>query len=170
MFGFKKKSYGSMLIEKLGFEDASIALYSFVLSKFNTEDNLIFVAQLAQFVREEFDAASQGNDYSRSFVRNICSNSNWYKGAMGEESEYPIDGHEGPQQAILNIILPMINEDAELAVKLRCHIVEMIYEDYQILMSHQANSPMSAIALANVKKRSDRLQYLVQNGLLNVQS
>ena len=64
----------------------------------------------------------------------------------------------------------MINEDAELAVKLRCHIVEMIYEDYQILMSHQANSPMSAIALANVKKRSDRLQYLVQNGLLNVQS
>ena len=168
MFFAKKKTLGSKLIKKLGFEDASIVLYGIVSSKFRTSDISILVSQMEQFVREEFDAASQGNEYSRSFVEKVCPDSSWYKGAMGEDSEYPIDEEKGPQQTLLIIIIPMINEDAQLAIKLRCKIVEMIYYDYQVLKSSMLDLALPVLSDVDFKTRRERLKYLINSGKANV--
>jgi len=168
IFTPQKETLGSKLINQLGYEDASIVLYGMVSSRFDTNDTYKMVSQMGQFIREEFDAASRGNAYSIAFVNKLCHDSSWYEGAMGEQAEFPIDNPGGPQQTILGIIIPMIHENAELAVKLRCHIVEMIYEDYEVLKSELMNTPRSALfSSESLRKRRERLTYLFQNKLVS---
>lgn len=151
----QQPSFATKLINELGFDDASILLYDLVLRKFNTDIPHILISQMEQFVREEFDAASQVSGYPQNFVKAVCPDSNWYTGAMGETARYPIDGSGGPQQKLLGIILPVINENPELGVKLRCQIVEMIYDDYQALSSIMNSIPGMPISFLDAGKRRE---------------
>lgn len=155
----------SQLIDKVGFEDASIFCYGLITAKLANTNTHIMLAQMSQFIREEFDAASQGNSYSRAFVQKQCPDSSWYRGAMQETPEYPIDETGGPQQAILALTNPIVSENPDLAVKFRCHIVGMIYEDYQLLISSELSKmPISAVAAGDFVRRRERLSYLCKQG------
>lgn len=159
-FRRKKMSFASQLIDKIGFEDASIFCYGLITAKLANTNTHSMLAQMSQFIREEFDAASRGNSYSRTFVQKQCPDSSWYRGAMQEAPEYPIDEAGGPQQAILALTNPVVSENPDLAVKFRCHIVGMIYEDYQLLSSELSNIPISAVAAADFMRRRQRFSYL----------
>lgn len=163
-FSRKKMSLVSQLIDKVGFEDASIFCYGLITAKLANTNTHIMLAQMSQFIREEFDAASQGNSYSRAFVQKQCLDSSWYRGAMQETPEYPIDETGGPQQAILALTNPIVSENPDLAVKFRCHIVGMIYEDYQLISSELSKMPISAVAAADFVRRRERLSYLCKQG------
>lgn len=155
--------FGLKLIKRLGYEDASIALYGLILSRFNRSNADALFLQVSQFVREEFDAASQGNDYSISFVKSICNDPNWYRGAMSENAEIPIDQAGGPQQTLLQIILPIIKIQPDLAIKLRCDITKMFYNDYLLIQSELLQIPCSAFVAGECKKRNERLNFLLRN-------
>ena len=163
-FRRKKMSFVSQLIDKIGFEDASIFCYGLITAKLANTNTHIMLAQMSQFIREEFDAASQGNSYSRTFVQKQCPDSSWYRGAMQETPKYPIDEAGGPQQTLLVLANPMVSENPDLAVKFRCHLVEMIYEDYQLLSSELSNIPISAVAAADFVRRRERVSYLCEQG------
>lgn len=163
VFCRKSKSLVDKLVKDFGYEDASILLYGLVISKFDHSNIHVLFLQTEQFIREEFDAASQGSSYSKQFVNNICSDVGWYEGARKEDAEYPIDEADGPQQTLLSIIIPLINEgNGDFAVKLRCDIVKMIYEDLEILRAELIDAPVSASDGYNFTKRRDRLDYLMK--------
>ena len=154
----QQPSFAIQLINKFGFNDASTILYDMVFRTFNADSQRALLSQMKQFVREEFDAASQARGYASDFVKRVCPNSNWYRGAMGETPRYPIDGDGGPQQTILAIVLPVIHENPELGIKLRCRIVEKIYNDY-----HELSLAMGIIpdeAYEEVREAFDALRNL----------
>lgn len=162
----KENATISDIINKYGFEDASIIFYGLVLAKIINKNDHITLLKIKQFVREEFDAASQGDLSSQNFVEELCPDSSWYKGAMFESPEYPIDEAGGPQQTLLGIIIPLMHENTKLGVKLRCHIVEMLYDDYKIFNSAMLNLQVSSSAVRNFKNRRERLEYLLKNNVI----
>jgi len=78
-----------------------------------------------QFILEELDAASQGNDEAVSFVNNSGFKENDYFGAMNNSFE-EVDGPDGPQQILLALITSVDNMDER--VKFRIDIVDNIMQ------------------------------------------
>ena len=121
MFGmFKKKQKSDLekLIEKDGIEYAAKRFSEIILRKIPT-------AEIAyQFVLEEVEAASQGNDAAISFARNSGISPQEYKGAT-RNSRPEVDGPDGPQQFILALCM-QLQPNVDLAVNLRTKIVDNV--------------------------------------------
>ena len=121
MFGmFKKKQKSDLerLIEKDGIEYAAKRFSEIILQKMPT-------AEIAyQFVLEEIEAASQGNEASIRFARNSGISQQEYKGSM-RNSRPEVDGPDGPQQFILALCM-QLQPNVDLVVDLRTKIVDNI--------------------------------------------
>lgn len=128
---FRKKSYKTIqaaLIAELGINDVAI-YYCFLLSRKISMDVKLGLKERIQFIREELDAASQGNEYSQNFADYLEPNKAWYRGAICENSKLNIDREGGPQDTLLKIIIPLMKDDVDTAVKLRCAIVKYTFDD-----------------------------------------
>lgn len=130
--------------------------------RFDRNDSETLFGQMTQFLREELDAASRGDERSINFANSLCSDPSWYKGAMGEEAEYPIDGEDGPQQTLLQLIIPFIKEDPDLAIKIRCRIVKILYRDYKLGIAQISGMPVSPIQVGELAERMKKLEYLTK--------
>ncbi|KTD96039.1 hypothetical protein [Pseudoalteromonas sp. H71] len=83
-----------------------------------------------QLIMEELDAARQGNKLATNFVKNSGFDPLEYKGAM-DISYRAVDGKDGPQQFLLNALLPY-SSNIELMVGLRLEIVKKLIKLYDI--------------------------------------
>jgi len=119
------------VIEKIGLSRAANMFAHIVLQKFDSNSN-IRVPQVEQFIREEMDGAREGNDYAKTFVRRLSSEIQNYHGALDEAPSHPIDHPGGPQQTLAAICMPLMASNTELAVKLRCSIVEYFFNMWKI--------------------------------------
>lgn len=82
-----------------------------------------------QFVLEEIEAASRGNDTAMSFAKNSGISPQQYKGAMAN-SWSEVDGPDGPQQFLL-WLCTQLQPDVDLVVELRTKIVDNIMKYYE---------------------------------------
>ena len=81
-----------------------------------------------QFVLEELDAASQGNETAVQFVKNSGFSPSEYEGAMKRSFE-EVDGVNGPQQFLLSSVM-QYSSDMDFMVSLRLKVVENIIHDW----------------------------------------
>jgi len=84
-----------------------------------------------QFVLEELDAASQGNDAAVDFVNKSGFVESEYTGAMGNSFE-EVDGIGGPQAFLLSSIFAYAS-DMDFMVKLRLQVVKNIISEWELL-------------------------------------
>ena len=82
-----------------------------------------------QFVLEELDAARQGNDTAINFANNSGFKENEYVDAMDNSFE-EVDGPDGPQICLLNIVLQIT--DIDLMVRLRTATVDKIMQEWRL--------------------------------------
>ena len=122
------QSIAMRLIKQIGFDDACVVIYGIIYSLFYDKSEIVVHKKVKQFVREEFDAAVDGDDFAKRFVESRCPDSGWYKGAMSEQAEFPIDQAGGPQQTLLFLTSQMMQDDDVLAVKMRCTVVGYFYD------------------------------------------
>lgn len=121
MFGYfkkKKKSDLEIFIETHGIELVAEHFSEIILKKMPTDE----IAY--QFVLEEIEAASQGDDTAIKFARDSGISPNEYKGSM-RNSRPEVDGPDGPQQFLLNICIAL-NPNMSLVVDLRTKIVDNV--------------------------------------------
>ncbi len=81
-----------------------------------------------QFILEELDAASQGDDKAKMLVSQSGFSSNEYKGAMRKSFE-EVDGSQGPQQALLRECMSF--EDKNVMVEVRVSVTEKIINQFR---------------------------------------
>ncbi len=81
-----------------------------------------------QFILEELDAASQGDDKAKMLVSQSGFSSNEYKGAMRKSFE-EVDGSQGPQQALLRECMSF--EDKNVMVEVRVSVIEKIINKFR---------------------------------------
>lgn len=125
MFGmFKKKQQSDLekLIEKDGIDYAAKRFSEIILRKLSTTE----IAY--QFILEEIEAASQGNDTAINFARNSGISPYEYKGSMSN-SRPEVDGPDGPQQFLLALYM-QLQSNADLVVRLRTRIVDNIMKSF----------------------------------------
>ncbi|MEZ9576236.1 MULTISPECIES: hypothetical protein [unclassified Vibrio] len=138
MFGlFKKKQKSDLekLIEKDGIEYAAKRFSEIILQKIPTADITY------QFVLEEIEAASQGNDTAISFARNCGISPQEYKGSMSN-SRPEVDGPDGPQQFLLALCM-QLQPNVDLVVELRTKIVDNIMKTLSLgKYESQKSSPL----------------------------
>ena len=85
-----------------------------------------------QFVLEEVEAASMGNQYALSFVKNCGIAKSEYSGAMQNSNE-TVDGADGPQNFLNHAFLEIRNDQGvDLAVKLRIEVVDRVMQLYTL--------------------------------------
>ena len=110
------------VINDIGLDRAS-QLYAHIvrLKIKNREDRL-------QFILEELDGASQGNNKARDFARNSGIPASKYAGAL--DRSYPaVDGPDGPQQ-FLRMASMRLMSDQELMVDFTLAVVRRIMDDH----------------------------------------
>lgn len=112
------------LIETLGIDDVAKEFSKIISQKIASEN----VAM--QFVLEEIEAASQGNDLAKYFALNSGFDEDDYKGAMNNSFE-EVDGVDSPQQFIL-AITTMLHSDINLMVDFRTKIVDNIMKEWKL--------------------------------------
>jgi hypothetical protein len=79
-----------------------------------------------QFVLEEIEAASNGNELAKLFATNSGISSNEYQGSLGRSWD-AIDGINGPQQTLLKIVFSIAQQyGMDVAVEIRVLIVKEI--------------------------------------------
>ena len=78
-----------------------------------------------QFVLEELDAARQGDETARKFVRESGFSEDEYIGAMGNSIE-EVDGDYGPQQSLVSFISEITMGDFTIMSKYKVKVVEEI--------------------------------------------
>lgn len=146
MFFFRKPeiSFTSRLVHTYGQEKIADVFFFVIACKFSRNLEVKY-CEMLQFLREEADAAQYGNEYARKFAESLFEDRSDYDGAMNEEAEYPIDGPGGPQQTLLKIILPVVGEDGELAVRLRCAIVRRV-ADFKCLVFMMLNQQVIGVS------------------------
>jgi len=83
-----------------------------------------------QFILEELDAASQGNDYARNFVRNSGFNNFEFEGTM-YNTEWGTDNNIEHLQLLLRSFLMKIN-DIDLMVKLSISVIDNIMKEWKL--------------------------------------
>ena len=112
------------LIEMLGINDAAKEVSSIINQKITSENIAM------QFVLEEIEAASQGNDLAKYFALNSGFDEDDYIGAMNNSFE-EVDGVESPQEFIL-AITTMLHSDINLMVDFRTKIVDNIMKEWKL--------------------------------------
>lgn len=136
-FNKKQKSDLEEIIEKDGTEYAARRLAEIIAKKLPTKE----IAY--QFVLEEIEAASQGNQMAISFARNSGISAQEYEGAL-KNSRPEVDGPGGPQQTLLGICTQLMS-NTNLMVKLRTEITDNIMRYFSIgKYEHQAGTSVNA--------------------------
>ena len=79
-----------------------------------------------QFVLEELDAAKDGNETAKVFVKNSGINASEYENAISNSFE-EVDGVNGPQQFLIMSCMTLGN--MELMVETRTQIVDYIMKE-----------------------------------------
>mgnify|MGYP006182156263 FL=1 len=120
----RANEYTDNLIERDGFEETA-SLCAAVINKNKIHSHKVAL----QFVLEELDAASQGNDTAINFANNSGFNENEYVGAMNNSFK-EVDGPDGPQQMLLTQIMSVSSEDTK--VKLRVTIVDKVMQEWKL--------------------------------------
>lgn len=119
---FKKKNELQKLINKDGLPFATKRFSEIV------NDMIPSINIAEQFVLEEIEAASQGNDDAMRFAFNSGYTPEEYKGSM-QNSCTEVDGPEGPQQLLLGLSMQLYS-DVDLMVKFRTMIVDEIMKTW----------------------------------------
>ena len=131
MFDFfrkQEKSEVQKLIEQDGLEQAT-QRFAEVIS-FQGEYLLNNKERAYQFILEEIEAASLGNEEAIRFALDSGIPSSEYKDAM-KRSRPEIDGKAGPQQ-FLSIITTQLSPDRDLMVKFRTKIVDKVMKHFNL--------------------------------------
>jgi hypothetical protein len=125
MFGFgRKKSPLEKAIERDGIEHATDRVAEIVAAKIPSK----VIAY--QFILEEIEGASMGNNASQIFAKSSGINSSQYKGAL-RNSIPEVDGPDGPQQLLLRFSMPLMGNQ-EMMAKFRCMVVDKIMKKYRV--------------------------------------
>lgn len=112
------------IIDSIGFDRAS-QLYAHIIRQKikNKKDRL-------QFILEELDGASQGNEKAKLFARQSGIPFSGYSGAL--DRSYPaVDGPDGPQQFLRMVSLRLMS-DEDLMVDFTLSIVRRIMDDHDL--------------------------------------
>lgn len=83
-----------------------------------------------EFMLQELDGASRGNDYSRMCASCSGIAPKEYKDALNR-SIPEVDGPDGPQQFLLRLSLSL-SEDRELMAKLRCDVGSVVQKHFKL--------------------------------------
>ena len=118
------KNEMTQTIESLGIDKTAELLAEYVNQKISSEDVAI------QFILEELEAASQGNEAAIIFAENSGFDEDDYIGAMNNSFE-EVDGENGPQQEILNLCM-MLYPNQELMAELRRKTVDNIMKQWKL--------------------------------------
>lgn len=126
MFGLfkKKKTMLQELIEKDGFDHATQRVAEVICSKLTNEKYAY------QFVLEEIEAASMGNQDSKLFADRSGIAPQEYKGAMRRSSP-EIDGPDGPQQYLVGASMQLMS-DKNLMIRFRTTVVDNVMKHWAI--------------------------------------
>ncbi|ADD67478.1 hypothetical protein Dacet_0692 [Denitrovibrio acetiphilus DSM 12809] len=128
-------------IEKHGIDFTAKMLAEYINQKIPAED----VA--TQFVLEELEAASQGNEIAKQFALSSGFDEDDYVGAM-ENSFKEVDGADGPQQTLLKYC-SILFFDMNLAVELRVRTVDNIMREWQLGKYAAVNNNFKLINIVN---------------------
>ena len=103
-----------------------------------------------QFVLEELDAASQGNDDSQSFVSQCGIEPNDYKWALKNSFDEE-DGANGPQQFLSNLLISQLGHDRDFMANVRCHTVDHVMKNWNLGKYHidVTNARLDSFAFDN---------------------
>lgn len=144
MFGLfgKKKTEVEKLIDQDGIDHATRRFAEVISNKLPTKE-LAY-----QFMLEEIEAASQGNDVARGFADASGISSSEYTGAMNNSS-YEIDGPEGPQQLLLHLCT-QLNSNTDLMVEFRVRIADNIMKKFY-LGRYAQDMPLGISKYENLK-------------------
>lgn len=124
LFGKNKKTKIQELIEQDGIENATQRFAEVISDMLKTKE-LAY-----QFILEEIEAASQGNQAAIEFSSQSGISSNEYKGSM-RISCPAIDGAEGPQQFLLNVTT-QLHSDTVLMIEFRTKIVDKVMRIFML--------------------------------------
>jgi hypothetical protein len=133
------------LIENIGINQASKLLAEYLNEKINSED----VAM--QFILEEIEAASQGNQSAKLFAKTSGFDEDDYLGAMGNSFE-EVDGVNGPQQEILKLCMTLY-PNQNLMAELRIKTVDNIMKHWKLGKYSAINESLRLIDV--VRKTND---------------
>jgi len=117
---FQKKTNVERLIEIHGFETA-IKEFAKIIARKLPDKEIAY-----QFILQELDGASKGNDDSMRFAQESGFIPAEYEGAL-QNSLIEVDGPDGPQQTLLAMSLELIRS-RELAAQFRCRISDQIMQ------------------------------------------
>jgi len=134
-----------IIIQKNGVDKTAELIAEYVNQKIPSED----VAM--QFILEEVEAASKGNEEAKLFAQTSGFDESDYLGAMGNSFE-EVDGVNGPQQEILNLCL-MLYPNQQLMAELRIKTVDNIMKHWALGKYIAINKSLSLIDV--VKKIND---------------
>lgn len=125
VFGlFKKKTQIQQLIANDGIEHATERFAEIISRTLSTRE----IAR--QFILEELDGASQGNEASQVFARSSGIPASQYQRAL-ENSNPEIDGLEGPQQQLLALSMQLMPNQALMA-EFRCKVDDKIMKRFKL--------------------------------------
>lgn len=140
-------------IEQYGIDKTSELLAEYVNQKIPSEDVAI------QFILEEIEAASHGNELARIFAENSGFDEDDYIGAMNNSFE-EVDGEDGPQQEILNLCM-MLHPDQDLMADLRIKTVDNIMKYWKLGKYSPVNEKVRLIDI--VKKNNNLPEGIFSN-------
>jgi hypothetical protein len=121
---FKKKTPLQKLITEDGIEHATERFAEIISRKLSTRE----IAR--QFILEELDGASQGNEDSQAFARSSGIPASEYKRAL-ENSNPEIDGPDGPQQQLLALSMQLMPNQALMA-EFRRKVVDKVLKRFKL--------------------------------------
>lgn len=134
-------------IQNLGIDKTAELVAEYLNQKIPSEDIAI------QFILEELEAASQGNETAKLFAETSGYDEDDYMGAMYNSFE-EVDGSDGPQQEILNLCM-MLYPNQELMAELRIKTVDQIMKIWEIGKYASINKELR---LVNVIKKINNLE------------
>lgn len=100
-------------------EETENTIFNEVLARIGNDEEFV------QFLFEELDGASKGNDYSKNFAKNCGIASRYYNGALDGNSV--IDREDGPQQ-FLSLSIYTIFGEPQISVRNRINVVKRFIE------------------------------------------
>ena len=125
VFGlFKKKTQLEQLIAKDGIEHATERFAEIISRKLPTTE----IAY--EFILEELDGASQGNEASKRFAESSGIPATEYKGALSN-SNPDVDGADGPQQLLLRLSLELLQNQALMA-EFKCKVDDKVMKRFRL--------------------------------------
>ena len=140
-------------IKNFGIDKTAELLAEYVNQKILSED----VAM--QFILEEIEATSQGNESARIFAENSGFDEDDYIGAMHNSFE-EVDGENGPQQEILNLCM-MLYPNQDLMAELRRKTVDNIMKHWKLGKYAPVNKKLRLIDV--VKKNNNLPEGIFSN-------